>query len=313
MWFSVWLPLVLQLAVPLGLLTWLTFSRPTTKWRLGLRTVFVALYLSAIVIAGLCLVVPWWMPVLYGLLTAAALVSSLRRATYDGPRRRHRQLTGTVLLGACACAAVVVVVAWRGRQPPSPLVDLAFPLKNGHYLVVNGGRGVLINAHNATLEGERFRPYRGQSYGVDIVRISQWGLRADGVLPDDPAAYAIFGDAVAAPCSGRVIAAEDGAPDMSPPTPDRRHMAGNHVIIACGSAWVVLGHLRQQSLRVRAGSMVEIGSPIGVVGNSGNSNEPHLHIHAQRPAPPDAPLSGEPLPIRLGGRFLLRNDRVRTQ
>ena len=50
---------------------------------------------------------------------------------------------------------------------------------------------------------------------------------------------------------------------------------------------------------------------IGQVGNSGNTSEPHLHIHAQRPAENDAFLSGEPLPIRLNGRFLVRNDLLR--
>jgi hypothetical protein len=37
-----------------------------------------------------------------------------------------------------------------------------------------------------------------------------------------------------------------------------------------------------------------------------------LHVHAQRPGSPIAPLSGEPVPIRLGGRYLVRNDRVRA-
>jgi hypothetical protein len=46
------------------------------------------------------------------------------------------------------------------------------------------------------------------------------------------------------------------------------------------------------------------------VGNSGNTGEPHLHIHAQRPGPPGAPWSGDPLPIRFDGRFLVRGERV---
>jgi hypothetical protein len=37
------------------------------------------------------------------------------------------------------------------------------------------------------------------------------------------------------------------------------------------------------------------------------------HIHAQRPAPAGhGPLSGDPLPIRFNGRYLVRNDRVQT-
>ena len=41
---------------------------------------------------------------------------------------------------------------------------------------------------------------------------------------------------------------------------------------------------------------------------AGNTSEPHLHIHAQRPAESGDFLSGEPLPITLNGRFLARND-----
>ncbi len=42
------------------------------------------------------------------------------------------------------------------------------------------------------------------------------------------------------------------------------------------------------------------------------AGEPHLHIHAQRPGSTIAPLSGEPVPTRFGGRYLVRNDRVRA-
>jgi hypothetical protein len=49
---------------------------------------------------------------------------------------------------------------------------------------------------------------------------------------------------------------------------------------------------------------------VGQVGNSGNSHEPHLHVHAQRPAQRGALLSGDPLPIHFDGRYLARNDRM---
>lgn len=48
---------------------------------------------------------------------------------------------------------------------------------------------------------------------------------------------------------------------------------------------------------------------LGAVGNSGNSDEPHLHIHVQRGMTAEAPMLGEPVPLTLEGRFPLRNDR----
>ncbi len=38
---------------------------------------------------------------------------------------------------------------------------------------------------------------------------------------------------------------------------------------------------------------------IGKVGNSGNSSEPHLHIHAEK--------DGEGIPVLFDSRFLKRN------
>jgi murein DD-endopeptidase MepM/ murein hydrolase activator NlpD len=102
----------------------------------------------------------------------------------------------------------------------------------------------------------------------------------------------------------------DGLPDMAVPQMDREHMAGNHVLLRCADADVLLGHLKPGSLRVTEGSQVLIGSVIAEVGNSGNTGEPHLHIHAQLPGTASAPFSGDPLPVRINGRFLVRNDRV---
>jgi murein DD-endopeptidase MepM/ murein hydrolase activator NlpD len=61
---------------------------------------------------------------------------------------------------------------------------------------------------------------------------------------------------------------------MSPPQPDRSHLAGNHVILDCVGTWVVLGHLQRGSVVVRQGDTVPSGAAIGSVGNSGNTGEP---------------------------------------
>lgn len=196
--------------------------------------------------------------------------------------------------------------------PAAPTIELAFPLEGGTYYVANGGSIGLLNAHMTTLSGEeRFRPWRGQSYAVDLLALDRLGRRARGLLPPDPANYVIFGAPVIAPCSGAVIAAIDGLPDQSPPHMDREHMAGNHVILSCADAWIVLAHFREGSVRVAAGDSVQTGQPLGQVGNSGNSAEPHLHVHAQRPGTSDAPLGGEPLVVRFGRRYLVRNALVR--
>jgi murein DD-endopeptidase MepM/ murein hydrolase activator NlpD len=52
---------------------------------------------------------------------------------------------------------------------------------------------------------------------------------------------------------------------------------------------------------------------IAQVGNSGNTSEPHLHINAQVSGTANAPFSGAPIPIRINGRYLVRNDRFVVQ
>ena len=69
-------------------------------------------------------------------------------------------------------------------------------------------------------------------------------------------------------------------------------------------------HLRQGSVRPKVGDRMQPCDPIGEMGNSGNSAEPHLHLHVQRGIPPDAPFGGEPLGLTIDGRILVRNDRL---
>jgi murein DD-endopeptidase MepM/ murein hydrolase activator NlpD len=71
-----------------------------------------------------------------------------------------------------------------------------------------------------------------------------------------------------------------------------------------------MGHMQKGSVRVAAGESIGVGVPLGSVGNTGNTDEAHLHIHAQRPGTLEQPISGEPVLMRLDGRYLWRNQRI---
>lgn len=49
---------------------------------------------------------------------------------------------------------------------------------------------------------------------------------------------------------------------------------------------------------------------VPVVGSSGNTTEPHLHVSAQRHAARDALIGGTPVWVTIDGRYLVRNDRL---
>lgn len=62
--------------------------------------------------------------------------------------------------------------------------------------------------------------------------------------------------------------------------------------------FVFLAHLMQGSVKVDAGQTVARGEGVGRCGNSGNTSEPHLHLHIQTTANLQ---SGEGLPAYFGG------------
>ncbi|WP_077963447.1 M23 family metallopeptidase [Ensifer adhaerens] len=166
--------------------------------------------------------------------------------------------------------AALAYVAWGMGARHDPRA-LSFPLSGGRFVVAQGGGIGVLNHHS---------DHPAQRHALDITAVGDAGFRAYGLLPKNPADYAIFGKTVVSPCAGEVIAAVDGLPDLSPPEVDRDNPAGNHVIIACDGMRVELAHLRQGSVTAAVGARVSAGAPIGTVGNSGNSTEPHLHIHA---------------------------------
>ncbi len=313
-----WILIVLQLVLPIGLLLWfwLLPMHDRLGWLVQAAAVGAALVLLGA--AGVWTVPPWWVFWIYvALWLVVASIGARRWQSMSLTPRRTRTWFLIALSAFFALyASYSATRAWVGGQTPAtPIKELAFPLSEGTYLVVNGGDDIGINAHLATRDTSdpRLRRFRGNGYGVDLVAIDAWGLRAGGLLPADNTAYRIFGRPVSAPCAGSVVVAVDGLTDMAPPLHDvLANLAGNHIILACDDVHVVMAHLRRGSVLVRVGDAVHLSQRLGEVGNSGATDEPHLHIHVQRPGRADAPMDGEPVPARYAGQFLVRGDHVRV-
>ncbi|MGE0668570.1 MAG: M23 family metallopeptidase [Sphingomonadales bacterium] len=251
------------------------------------------------IVAFILLVGRWDMAGLYsrfllvGLVTLAVLWS-LRRHAHRPWRIAGRSLlrthwTGAVSVGLFAAALVYTL---SGMAPPGGERPLAFPLRDGRFVIGQGGGSVLLNRHAS---------HRAQRYAADIVAVGPAGFRATGLLPGDLDGYAVYGVRVVSPCDGTVTEARDGLPDLVPPERDRDNPAGNHVALDCGGVTVELAHLRRGSVAVAPGARVDRGDPIGRVGNSGNTTEPHLHIHAVDPR------TGKGVPMSFAGRYPVRN------
>lgn len=197
-------------------------------------------------------------------------------------------------------ALIANVSAFRGYVAPDDTIDLSYPLRSGLYYVGGGGSNHWVNGHS-------LHPH--QEYAIDIVQLNAFGNRARGLNPEQLERYTIFGDRVYSPCTGTILKSVDAYPDLPPPQRDEEHLAGNHVVIACRGVEVVLAHLKEGSVTVQEEEEVVEGQVIGQVGNSGNTSQPHLHIHAEREgASRGQILEGEAVPIRFAGRFLVRNS-----
>ncbi|MEK7851380.1 MAG: M23 family metallopeptidase [Deltaproteobacteria bacterium] len=181
---------------------------------------------------------------------------------------------------------------------PGEAVELSFPLKKGVYYVLQGGDSPVTNFFH--------RANPAQRYALDLVKLNRFGNRAGGLSPKSLTEYSIFGDTIYSPCECIVTKAADGFPDQVPHNVDTKNPAGNHVAMECKGNRVFIAHMINGSLMVKQGDHIKDGQEIGKVGNSGNTIEPHLHIHAER-------KNGEPVPILFNGSFLSLNDTFCNQ
>lgn len=206
--------------------------------------------------------------------------------------------------------ALVLFVSFRttdallGRSARDETIALAFPLQDGRFHVGQGGSTPAVNYHTAN---------RTQRYAMDIVKLTDWGNRASRLRPGDLREYASYGVAVHAPCSGTVTQVETSLPDNAVDGErNRARPGGNQILLRCDGSDVdvLIAHLQAGSVRATKGEHIETGRLVGAIGNSGNSTEPHLHIHAKRGGGPETGLEGEGVPMTFDGRFLVRNDIV---
>ncbi|HUC20256.1 MAG TPA: M23 family metallopeptidase, partial [Candidatus Polarisedimenticolaceae bacterium] len=166
---------------------------------------------------------------------------------------------------------------------------------NGTSYVAHGGNAPIINYHQKS---------RAQRYALDIGEINRFGY--EPAFSKNLHSYLIFGRPIYSPCDGTVKEAVKDLPDQTPPKTDKHNISGNHVIVQCKGIAIMLAHMKQNSVQVEANQRVTTRTKLGEVGNSGNTTQPHLHIHAVPEK--EEPLKGNGVPLLINGKFLVRND-----
>lgn len=303
----------LQAILPLLLIAWLILFSPRNILGYCAQLTSVGLAIITLTFVGIYVLPPWWVPYLYlAAYIGVVLLQGIKRRGFRSTLPSDVKEWLPLFVNAVLILVVLtqLIPALRGRQPPEIAVDLSFPLESGDYLIVSGGNATNINSHLMTLDEtvSRFKNWRGQSYALDIVRVNKLGLRGSGIMPPDPADYFIYGQEVIAPCGGEVIRAVNNIEDNQVPVMNRDAMSGNYVLIRCEDVEVILAHMITGSVVVKEGQQVSIGQLLGLAGNSGNSGEPHLHIHVQALGALADTLDANPLAFTINGKYWLRNQ-----
>jgi len=142
----------------------------------------------------------------------------------------------------------------------------------------------------------------GQRFAIDFLQLDSTGSSHRG----DPAKnenYYAYGTPLMAVADGVIAATKDSIPQNVPGANSRAvpitmtTVGGNYVAIDIGQGrYALYAHLQPGSLRVKVGDRVKRGQVIALLGNSGNSTEPHVHFQIA-----DGPtfLSSEGIPYAM--------------
>lgn len=203
-------------------------------------------------------------------------------------------------------AALALALATLGaRQPrPEPLLRLSLPLACHpgtdcavqNYVDADPGP----DPHDFLCRG---RTYQGHN-GTDF-RIPSLARMHEGV-------------AVLASAPGRVLRVRDGVADIS--VRDRGLAAvaneecGNGLVVDNGHGWETqYCHLAKGSVRVKAGQRVRTAAPLGLVGLSGDTEFPHVHLTVRKDGRVVDPFAYGAAPGSCGGGRMLWRDRIAYQ
>jgi murein DD-endopeptidase MepM/ murein hydrolase activator NlpD len=214
----------------------------------------------------------------------------------------------------------IVLVGAEVKPNRGEPVTIGPPLRGQGWLALNGPSN--ISLHRRALIPIAGRARIAQRFAIDWVKVGPDGRTFSGDRLKNES-YHAYGAHVLAVADAVVASVKDGIPENVPGLTSRavpmtlENIAGNHVILDIGKGrYVLYAHLQPNQIRVSQGQKVRRGQVIGLVGNSGNSTEPHLHLQV---CDASSPLESEGLPFAfesfevLGGSIDKRSGEMPLQ
>lgn len=193
----------------------------------------------------------------------------------------------------------VAPVAVQTREP----VVIAPPLDGPRWL--DGNSCCDMTAHRNAMNPISGGLWAAERFAIDYVQLSSDGTMVKGDV-SKLESYPYFGADIHAVADGPVVGVMNGQPEQVPaknPTGLRlEEYGGNHIVQDIGDGnYAFYAHLKTDSLKVKVGDQLTTGQVIASLGNTGNSDAPHLHFHVM--STPD-PLRSDGLP------FLIKSFRL---
>lgn len=173
--------------------------------------------------------------------------------------------------------------------PRRPAMVIAPPLSGEGWW--NGNGCCDTTAHRSfriAVDGERF--VTPETFAIDWAQVRQVSVdgeqvyrtfEGDGTQNEQ---YFAFGAEVRSATGGKVVSVRDGMPNETPNQPvvnvhRPEDVAGNNVVVRVRpGVYAHYVHLLPGSIDVTVGDTLKRGEPIGKLGNTGNSSQPHLHF-----------------------------------
>ncbi|MFO1143948.1 MAG: M23 family metallopeptidase [Amaricoccus sp.] len=190
-----------------------------------------------------------------------------------------------------APVAATVTFTGPGVGIGEPAVVVEPPLRGKGWLAgagccngITSHRGAVMAVNGLVRVPERF--------AIDWVQFDKDGriFTGDGKKNED---FPYYGTEVYAAADGTVVNLYDEADAQEPGkivgiTTD--NIGGNMIVTDIGGGrFAFYAHLQRGSLRVKLGDKVKTGDVIALLGNTGNTDAPHLHFHVMDgPSPLDA-------------------------
>lgn len=253
--------------------------------------------LTAMALGGFYAVpsIPSFIIAMFGAAIAALLTTSLQNFLF---------MFGLPVMATPFLASTLVIMYALSRRqnlvPPTLVMDEpAIPEQNYER---NRIMRVRLGEHNSVPvnppfygEWQIYQGFNGRythiapwQYALDFFKLEEnQSYRDEGLTLED---YYCFGLPVVSPVYGTVVRVQDSLADNPPGEVDVVNNWGNFILIGMANGlFVLLAHLKHDSLVVKEGDKLQPGDKLAQCGNSGRSPQPHLHMQVQTLASLGAP------------------------